>query len=211
MRKALFAILLVFAAFAGGAAVNGPGLDWLKSAGLAAMRDRLKPAGNVEHSRPEVAGQRDDQPEAIRPPTPFDRANPSDAKPLPVVGSDANYPATLPSSAIEVASPAPKSDAPPVALAMPEPMVDPAVVPASTPADARDWSDLRRRMRELGITRYEVEGETSGRSRFRCLIPLAGRRAVGQQFEGEGDNDFQAAESALRRVVLWRATEMTPP
>ena len=66
-------------------------------------------------------------------------------------------------------------------------------------------------MRALGISRYEVDGEPGGRVRFRCLIPLAGRRAVGQQFEGEGDDDFQAAEAALRRVALWRATEMAPP
>ena len=89
---------------------------------------------------------------------------------------------------------------------------DPAVAAASrSEPPARDWADLRRRMRGLGISRYEVDGEPGGRARFRCLIPLAGRRAVAQQFEGEGDDDFQAAEAALRRVALWRATEMAPP
>jgi hypothetical protein len=37
------------------------------------------------------------------------------------------------------------------------------------------------------------------------LIPLAGRQAVSQRFEAEGDDDFQAAQAAMRRIALWRA------
>ncbi len=130
---------------------------------------------------------------------------------------------------IAVAAPAPKSEAKladpmPAELPLPtasstpaitEPtsprITDPEVAPASQPVTGvRNWNDLRKRMRELGVSRYEVEGEPGGKSRFRCLIPLAGRRAVGQQFEGEGDDDFQAAEAALRRVALWKATEQMP-
>jgi hypothetical protein len=69
------------------------------------------------------------------------------------------------------------------------------------------WAAVRRRLRDLGVSRYWVEGEPNGPARFRCVIPLAGQRAVGQQFEGEGDDDLQAAEAALRRVALWRATQ----
>jgi hypothetical protein len=76
---------------------------------------------------------------------------------------------------------------------------------------AGDWSEIRRRMRALGVARYGIEGEPGGRVRFHCVIPLAGRRAVGQQFEAEGDDEFQAAQAALRRVALWRATENTGP
>jgi hypothetical protein len=64
-------------------------------------------------------------------------------------------------------------------------------------------------MRELGVARYGIEGEPGGRVQFYCLIPLAGRRAVGQQFEAEGDDEIEAAQTALRRVALWRAT--APP
>jgi hypothetical protein len=60
-------------------------------------------------------------------------------------------------------------------------------------------------MRALGVSRYGIEGEPGGRTRFYCIIPLAGRRAVGQQFEAEGDDELEAARTALRRVVLWRA------
>jgi hypothetical protein len=38
------------------------------------------------------------------------------------------------------------------------------------------------------------------------VIPLAGRRAVGQHFEAEGDDEIQAARTALKRITLWRAT-----
>jgi hypothetical protein len=76
----------------------------------------------------------------------------------------------------------------------------------SLASTAVDWASLRRRMQELGVSRYEMEVELSGRVRFRCLIPLAGRRAVGQMFEGEGDDESQAAKSALKRIQLWKVS-----
>jgi len=81
---------------------------------------------------------------------------------------------------------------------------DPPAAPAAAPAD---WAEVRRTMKSLGVSRYGVEGDPNGRARFHCVIPLAGRRAVGQHFEAEGDDDLEAARSALRRVALWRATE----
>jgi hypothetical protein len=86
----------------------------------------------------------------------------------------------------------------------------PAEVVAAT-GSSGDWAEIRRRMRDLGVSRYGVEGEPGGRVRFYCLIPLAGRRAVAQQFEAEGDDEIQAARTALRRVALWRATETSGP
>ncbi len=82
------------------------------------------------------------------------------------------------------------------------------------PRPAGDWAELRRQMRALGVARYGIEGEPGGRVRFHCLIPLVGRRAIGQQFEAEGSDEIQAAQAALRRIALWRATEgehATPP
>lgn len=98
------------------------------------------------------------------------------------------------------------------------PRVDVAVSPAgmNTPAERNPgpannapsgWTEMRKRLQAQGIARYWIEGEPNGPVRFRCVIPLAGQRAVGQQFEGEGDDEFQAAEAALRRVALWKATE----
>lgn len=86
---------------------------------------------------------------------------------------------------------------------------EPASAPGSRPVS--DWTEIRRKMAALGVSRYGIEGEPNGRVRFHCVIPLAGRRAVAQQFEAEGDDEFQAAEVALRRVALWRATENPGP
>jgi hypothetical protein len=194
LRKLLFALVLVGAAFGGGAAVNGPGLDQLK----AAIRARLQSATAPEAS-------------AKAPTTPREVPSAPLASLLPEFHrDDRDRPpmAESPSKAIEVATPPPKSEAAPHELAAPDPAVEPA---SRQVGAAQDWGNLRRRMKDLGITRYEIEGDPSGRSRFRCLIPLAGRRAVGQQFEGEGDDDFQAADAALRRVALWRATEASAP
>ena len=77
----------------------------------------------------------------------------------------------------------------------------------STTPKGQAWAELRRQMRELGVTRYWLEGDPDGPVQFRCVIPLAGQRAVGQQFEAEGADALQAADAALRRVALWRATE----
>ncbi|MFO0951651.1 MAG: hypothetical protein U0835_10975 [Isosphaeraceae bacterium] len=78
---------------------------------------------------------------------------------------------------------------------------------APLPGEPADWAGVRNALRALGVTRYGTEGDARGRVRFFCLIPLAGRRAVGQHFEAEGDDELQAARSALKRVALWRATE----
>jgi hypothetical protein len=82
---------------------------------------------------------------------------------------------------------------------------DPAAAPGGRVPE--DWATMRRKMRALGVDRYGIEGEPDGRVRFHCVIPLAGRRAVGQQFEAEGGDEIEAAQTALRRVALWRATE----
>ncbi len=93
--------------------------------------------------------------------------------------------------------------------------IDPAVrrakdsVAESSPsADAPEWRILRTRMKQLGVTRFWLEGEPDGRCRFHCLVPItAGARSVGRQFEAEGVDPLKAADSALRRIALWKATE----
>jgi hypothetical protein len=85
----------------------------------------------------------------------------------------------------------------------------PAVSPptATAPGEPTDWTGVRGALRDLGVSRYGIEGEPNGRVRFHCVIPLAGRRAVSQHFEAEGDDELQAARAVLRRITLWRATE----
>ena len=90
---------------------------------------------------------------------------------------------------------------------------------STIPVAPTNWSEVRRTLKSLGVTRYGTEGDTAGRVRFHCIIPLAGRKAVGQHFEAEGEDELEAAQSAIRRIGLWRATStsgdesksITPP
>src|SRR5262249_3783385 len=86
-----------------------------------------------------------------------------------------------------------------------------ALPPAESPAPAgvspRDWAAIRRQMKDLGVARYWVEGEPDGPTRVRLVVPLSGPRPVGQQFEAGAADRAAAAEAALRRVALWKATE----
>ena len=86
------------------------------------------------------------------------------------------------------------------------PLPSPAATgPAASTSSVGDWAILRRKMQSLGVTHYTIDGQPGGRVNFSCLIPLAGRQAVSQRFEAEGDDEFQAAQAAMRRIALWRA------
>jgi hypothetical protein len=73
------------------------------------------------------------------------------------------------------------------------------------PEDGSRWDVLRRRMAELGVSRYWIEGAPAGPVQFRCAVPVAGQGAVAQMFQAEADDAPAAAEAALRRIALWRA------
>jgi hypothetical protein len=104
----------------------------------------------------------------------------------------------------------PKTD--PVArLASAEPPSTPLPASADRSTTPADWTEIRKRMRALGIARYSMEAEIDGRVRFSCIIPVEGLRAVGHQFEAEGDDEYQAVEAAIRRITLWQATELPNP
>ena len=60
----------------------------------------------------------------------------------------------------------------------------------------------------FGVSRFTIEGKLGGSVVFTCLIPVAGRQAVSERFEAEGDDVIQAAQAALQRVVLWRASQL---
>jgi hypothetical protein len=107
---------------------------------------------------------------------------------------------------------APARPIPPVSPISPN-VADPALATAGlTRAGGSDsWAEMLKKLQEAGVSRYWIEGETGGNVRLRCLIPLAGQRAVGQQFEAEGASESQAAENVLRRIVLWKASASATP
>jgi len=232
-RRALFALMLIGAAFAGGAAINGPGLAWLQ------RNFAGGPTIIVDHSGPPSP-----------PETPIFRQFPSAKSPLlanipqppppskttkktektdlafnetPLLPESPSTPASalapLPASTGEedppippLPSDAPRSHAPePARLPRldPPPKSDPVARLASVERPATSpstWGQIRQKLKEMGITRYTIESEVDGRVRFRCVIPVEGLKAISHHFEAEGDDELQAAEAALKRIALWKAT-----
>jgi len=103
------------------------------------------------------------------------------------------------------AGPPPPDAASPSVETAPPPLSRPETKPETTAGE--DWAALGRKMHALGVTRFSIEGTPGGPVVFSCLIPLAGRQAVAQRFEAEADDGYRAAQAALRRVALWRATQ----
>lgn len=138
------------------------------------------------------------------PAPPSDRDRPREAAPALVDSLASLMPSPAPAPA------SPEGLAPAVPMPAPGPSPSPSPPPTS-PAPNRpgddDWATLARKMQALGVTRFTVEGQPGGRAVFSCLIPLAGRQAVTQRFEAEGEDALQAARAALRRVALWRAAQ----
>jgi hypothetical protein len=92
----------------------------------------------------------------------------------------------------------------PSPASLPPPPTQKSVISSSD-----DWAIIERKMQSLGVSRYTVDGEPGVRVVFSCLIPLAGRQAITQRFEAEGDDIVQAAQATLRRITLWRATQQS--
>ena len=272
IRNATFALVLIAAAFAGGAAMSGPGLAWVRktvgagpsiivdadpSAGPAQVqapasaRPRRFPTAKpnpiqVNLGRPAADPKKGARDLALAEPQ-FGPESPSTpaAALIRLPGAPAPEPPAMPAPSTQVvdrgpappASPLPPLELPlepvptksdPVARLVsnfagpataPPDGIPPEVAPpvASPPAPeptrappqppSSGWTEIRRRLKDLGVTRYRIESETEGRVRFSCVIPVEGLRAVSHHFEAEGDDEPQAAEAVLRRVALWRATE----
>lgn len=231
MRKVLLVIVLVGAAFSGGAVVNGPGLRWVQSM----VVDRMGIGGNkapeVVVAGGELAGPapiHEDVPSAPIPPLNLEPIPTKPKPPTPIPASETSE--SVAGTTLPLLSPVPSGGASEAAPRPLEPLStskdrerDAMVLAASaietqppTPAPVHDkepaavpddWAAVRRELKALGVSRYGTEGDPSGKVRFHCVIPLAGRRAVGQHFEAEGDDELQAARAAIKRIALWRATE----
>jgi hypothetical protein len=145
---------------------------------------------------------------ALEPPASDPEVAPaSTASSSPPSHPDSNVaPAILDTLAALLPSSPPSSD--PSPPSSPSPLPQPVTSARKLAADGNeDWVILERKLQSLGVSRYTMEGEPGGRVVFSCLIPLAGRQAVSQRFEAEGDDLVQAARATLRRIALWRATQ----
>ena len=136
---------------------------------------------------------------AVSPPTPAHASSRSALDAAPAILD--SLAALLPSSPPSSDSPLPLSPSTP----------PPTSAPKSIAGGSDNWAILERKMQSLGVSRYTMDGEPGSRVVFSCLIPLAGRQAVSQRFEAEGDDMVHAAQAALRRIALWRATQPSSP
>ena len=262
LRQAIFVLVLVGAAFAGGAAINGPGLAWLQRnliGGPTIIVDGSAPAdepGRAAKRFPTASGSTLTFPVAASagntpskdrptPPTttfPPATANPSDssdpgllglpgpagpdpaalaaAATIPPATTDPASPLDLPALDLPLEAPTASATTPPTtSVPKSDPItrlastegLDSTLSPASTDptplSPGRDWTEIRQRLKGLGVSRYNVDAELEGRVRFSCVIPVDGLRAVGHHFEADGDDIFQAVDATIRRITLWRATE----
>ena len=232
MRNALFALVLVAASFAGGAVINGPALSWVKNYMTAPAPDSGladKPLADTAVTFEQVpsaplpllaaAKLASEAPRRRSEPPRFDPVvTPTSAPmPLPALAESPSQAApTDPRSAsilpLALApSPAAWADAPgsAPAAAIVGGQSSPREVPITNGGNSRmgDWSSLRKKLAAQGVARYRVEVDLDGKTSFSCVIPIVGRRSVGQHFEAEGDDEFQAAETVLKRIVLWKASE----
>ena len=55
------------------------------------------------------------------------------------------------------------------------------------------------------MSRFWIEGSPAGPVTFRCVVPAETPDSADRQFEAEAPDELQAADSALRRVAVWRA------
>jgi hypothetical protein len=245
-RRAMFALMLIGAAFAGGAAINGPGLAWLQrnfAGGPSIIVDHGDPSPpqSSSQSPPRQFPTANGPPLVVNiaPPSPPKKKKQDDKAPAPIGLALAETP-LLPESPATPASalaplpnpepvppveedppvpplpsdePPPRSQAPePASLPKLDPVARLASVERTTPSASvavpvsSTWADLRKKMKDLGISRYTLEAETDGRVRFRCVIPVDGLKAVGHHFEAEADDEPRAIDAALKRIALWKAT-----
>lgn len=255
MRQVLLVIVLVGAAFGGGALVSGPGFRWAQEHLLDYMGlkdggeiDTLDLAPHQADGKPvaePIAGRTaaTAMPSAVAPPPPAPApkvtepfteaqaaapASPPPPAPVPTAEpAKANPPALL--GALNAMLTPPQAPAPPTAASSEPALADPALAPSSLPTleaapapasssappataagPGGEWAEIRRKLDAAGVSRYTIEGEPGGRVVFACLIPLAGKQAVSQRFEAEGEDEFQAAQAVLKRINLWRASHDTP-
>jgi hypothetical protein len=217
VRRGLFALVLIGAAFAGGAVINGPGLAWLQrnfAMGRSIIVDDKsshEPGGSTKLKQFPTASTTPVLVAPSRPTAPAKNKAPSPVTEL----AQAETPLLPESPSTPAAALAP--------LPLPEPTSpEPASLPQldtvtrlasferpepSSAPPSQDWAALRKKMKALGVTRYTIEGEADGHVRFSCVIPVEGLKAVGHHFEAEADDEYQAAEAALKRVALWKATQ----
>ncbi|MFM7070903.1 MAG: hypothetical protein ACKO38_03790 [Planctomycetota bacterium] len=85
--------------------------------------------------------------------------------------------------------------------------------PADIPVTTSRFETIQRRLQELGAVYFRLEdtGETPGRYRFRCELPLPGNATYLRPFEHEDADPDRAMQAVLDEVELWLAAKRMRP
>jgi hypothetical protein len=226
VRQAILIALLIGAAFMGGAFVNGPGLQWAQSRAIRLLG--LNNGGEIAAVDLESSSNGEIGPEPAESPKQRAAVMPGSIAPTPSVVSQDKLPKQNTSDKRSASLLQPMSSESSVdsdqsrQSSLPSATVPPSVTKSSSDAPAPldqqvikttrvvgdEWAILQSRMQTLGVSRFTIEGQPGGPVVLACLIPVAGRQAVAERFEAEGDDIIHAAQAVLRRIVLWRATHL---
>src|SRR5438067_851057 len=133
MGKVFLSIMLVAAAFAGGATINGPGLRWVQVTFARLTDGEGAPAADTDKEKEPAAKNEPERPWSDMP----------GSAPAAAFLPKSPSPTTTPEKPAAV-----KPDAGVVHTAL-DPTPSPEARP--TPAPAGDWAEIRRQMRELGV------------------------------------------------------------
>jgi len=240
VRHLILVILLVAAAFLGGAFVNGPGLQWvqariMKSLGLGEASEITSvqfqtssdPSKTPSPSKTPQLPTLPPAPTVLADQSPAPKAQPkrldttNQSCLLKESGTLRNPTAHQPTDhlvrAISLKNLSQSAQTSGTSTNAPDPFPlaqSPGKVDSTWPTSratvssqsgANDWAILWEELQAQGVTRFKAESDANQRVTFSCLIPIAGRQAVSQQFEANDISLLKAAQTTLKRILLWKA------
>jgi hypothetical protein len=218
VRYAVLLVLLAGAAFLGGTYVDRARLEWAEKqlsrylggarseSEIASVELRSTAAPEAVSAGPPLASV--NAPAAVMPPPTVQNVTPTSDPPDPPRQRSPQDPKV--ERAAFGGAPAPATRVP--AKSSSSPPSTPVLQPLGSVRGGDDeWPVLEREMKALGVSRFTIEAEPGGRVTFSCLVPMVGSQAVAQRFEAEGEELIPVIRAALRRIVLWQATDGPQP
>jgi hypothetical protein len=229
VRQCILALLLIGAAFVGGAFVSGPGIRWVQAwvlqslgtnDGLEIAAVNLESTSGDERTTKQTGSDSKLADQSALPSAPLETKSspgglvlagadlaPSIADPktgdLRRRASNNERSGSVQLDSLNKVLPSGKSsnevDQSPRTHDLPRPKL--------TNAGGDSWARLESKMRALGVTRFKVEGEPNRHIKCTCLIPQPGLQTNSQWVEAEAEDLSQAVRDVLCRTALWRATQ----
>lgn len=84
----------------------------------------------------------------------------------------------------------------------------PAGTPPPSSSNEATWEELVKKLQDSGVQKMEMTFATGGRLKLRCELTLAGTQKP-QVIESDGTTPQAAAQLALRRIILYKASRLS--